>query len=873
MSLEPEASAHPCDHRGVRPTQLALAIASLALSACPGRGHPPRDANTTDGALDAAGDASLRTITTHVEDPIARVSLTAGPLRLRVDHADGTSWFASPAATPFLEIGAYLGGPSPSRFHDPRVQSPSGIEWRSPTHVSDDTVDGATVLTLLDDRVGPVAVTIAAVSGSPGTFRLHVEARGADAAMLRFHLAADGNDAYHGLGERFGMVDARGAIVPMQLHVDGRSESSTNETHVPVPFMASTRSYGLFVATREAGAFDVASSDTTRVSATFEGAIADVYLFVARSPADVVAAYTRTAGLPRLPPRWAFGPMQWRNVWDSSDAMLADAHRLRAEDIPTTTMWIDNPWEASYNDHVFDTRRFPDPAALLGELRALGYRSIVWSTPYVDAVENGDSPATTAERLYETARDRNWLVRYPGGSPYISISNPASAAGMSARGGMIDFSSRDASAFWTERLLPLMDLGLRGFKLDYGEDIVSELGGSRTRFAFSDGSTERTQHSLYPQGYHAAYRAALDQRAGGDGFLIVRASSYGGERVADVIWPGDLDSDFSRHDDVHVGGLPAAINGFLSLAESGFPTFGSDTGGYRGGTPTREALLRWAEHTAFTPVMQLGGGGSSHNPWMYDADAVAIYRSLARVHTALVPYLRLGAVAASRDGTPSALSLAMAYADDLDARNDPYAYLLGTDLLVAPVVDPDVTTRAVHLPAGRWVHWFTGRAYDGAAGTQSISVPLGQPAVFLRQGAIVPMLADDVDTLVDATDTTVTDLRSRASILRARIVPAGHRTVELEDGTRLEVDDTGADLVLAFTPGTESRELRATMHLASAGAGPRAPTTVTLADGTPLTAVSDAITVDAGCDGCWYRDAISGDLHVAVRAIARVTAR
>ncbi|MEI8258682.1 MAG: TIM-barrel domain-containing protein, partial [Deltaproteobacteria bacterium] len=460
-----------------------------------------------------------------MDDSLARVSLTAGPLRLRVNHADGTPWFASPSATPFLEIGAYPGGPSPSRFHDPRLASPGGVEWRAPSRVSDDTVSGGSVITLLDDRVGPVTVSIAAVIGAPGTFHMHVEARGRDAAMLRVHLAADEAGAYHGLGERFGRVDARGTIVPMQLHVDGRSESSTNEAHVPVPFVASTRSYGLFVASREAGAFDVAATEATRVSATFEGAVADVYLFAARTPGDVVAAYTRTAGLPRLPPRWAFGPMQWRNVWDSADAMLADARRLRAEDIPTTTMWIDNPWEASYNDHVFDTRRFPDPVALLGELRALGYRSIVWSTPYVDAVEDGASPANAAERLFVTARDRNWLVRYPAGLPYISISNPASAAGIQARGGMMDFTSPEASAFWTERLAPLMELGLRGFKLDYGEDIVSEIGGTRTRFAFADGTSERAQHGLYPQGYHSAYRAALDQRAGGDGFLIVRASS------------------------------------------------------------------------------------------------------------------------------------------------------------------------------------------------------------------------------------------------------------------------------------------------------------------------------------------------------------
>jgi hypothetical protein len=267
--------------------------------------------------------------------------------------------------------------------------------------------------------------------------------------------------------------------------------------------------------------------------------------------------------------------------------------------------------------------------------------------------------------------------------------------------------------------------------------------------------------------------------------------------------------------------------------------------------------------------MQLGGGGDSHNPWAYDSDAIAIYRSLARLHNDLVPYLRLGALAASQDGTPPALALSLAFPDDPGARADAFSYLLGTDLLVAPVVDAGATTRHVHIPAGLWVHWFTGTAYTGPLDAD-IAAPLGQPVVLLRQGALVPLLASDVDTLVEASDATVTTAASRASIVRARMVPAGARSIHLEDHTQLGFDDSVAALALDFTPGTDGAELRALIDLAHAGSGMRVVSSVAFADGTPFTAAPDAASVDGGCDACWFHDSAAGTLHIAFRRAGRV---
>jgi len=284
-------------------------------------------------------------------------------------------------------------------------------------------------------------------------------------------------------------------------------------------------------------------------------------------------------------------------------------------------------------------------------------------------------------------------------------------------------------------------------------------------------------------------------------------------------------------------------------------------------------LLRWAEHTAFSPILQLGGGGESHNPWSYDAGATAIYRDLARVHNDLVPYLRAHAIAASRDGTPPVQALALAFPDDPGSQRDGDAYLLGDDLYVAPVLTAGATTRRVHIPPGTWVHWYTGEAQRGPVDVE-VAAPIGRPPVFLRQGAIIPMYAGDVATLASTDAADVVDLGDRQAILRARIVPAGTRAFTVEDGTRIDVTDSPDALRLGFTPGTEARELRATLELAHRGSGATAaPTRVEREGGAALVMAPDAATVTAGCDGCWHHDAATRTLRVSVRGAARLTVR
>ncbi len=806
--------------------------------------------DATEAGVDAPAPAipwSLRAMGSGFE-----ATLAGSPARLRLRRAS-TGLIESPEAMPLVVIGTRSGGISPTRFHDPRQANPSGIEWVVPTEVR--SVDEAAgTVTLTHPSTGDVVLRLTRTNDD--VLSLVVEARGPDVAMLRFDAPMD-DGGYHGLGEQFAGFDARGRVVPTQFHVSGQSESGTNEAHVPVPFMVSTKGYGVFVETHEAGAFDVGATEPGRWSARFEGTRATLHLFAQATPRGVIAAYTRLTGLPRMPPRWSFGHQQWRNAWDNDAQVLEDARRLRSEGIPTSTIWIDNPWQTSYSDHTIDRARFREPEAMMATLRSLGFRSIFWSVPFLDAVTDGETPQNPAERLWVQAREQNLLVRSSSGRPYITPTRYGGPSGMpNANGSPLDWTNPAATEFWVQQLRPVIELGARGFKLDYAEDVVSELIGTRPGFRFFNGDTERRGHWFYPQGYHAAYRAALDRWAGGDGFLLGRASSWGGQAISDLIWPGDLDNDFSNHDDVNVGGLRAAIHGMVSLAESGFPSYASDTGGYRGGRPVKEVLLRWAEHTALSPFMQLGGGGESHNPWSYDEEATRIYRGLARLHDDLTPYYIEHALRASATGVPPVVSAVVGFPDDPMSARDPEAYLLGDDLFVAPVVTAGATTRALRVPPGRWVHWWTGTSYEGPSDA-TVAAPIGQPVLLVREGAVVPMNPQEVQSLVQTDGDQVVDLSDRATIRRMRAFPGTLATMRaLGTDASVRVERTSTGWTIGWQPTGTVSVLRSEVVVGTAAS---AVTGVTVG-GTGLARNADAR--EGRCTRCWDADAMRGVVWV-----------
>lgn len=768
------------------------------------------------------------------------------PLRLVLDAPGGFT------AERFLEIALVPGGPD-DRFIDPRDVDPAAYEWTVPSRAVGWDAASETL-----EVEGGARISL---HGGQEAAALEVDASAVDGAVLvRLVLPLDAGEPIYGFGERFTSADASGQVSEMQLRIDLDSESSTNETHVPVPLaLWPARGAGLFVEDRRPGAFDAGAARPGALLATFalsEPGPLVAHLYAAREPLDLVRRYVALTAPPALPPEWAFAPMQWRNVNESSDELLDDARRMRELDIPGSCMWIDNPWQTGYNTFVVDEERFAGAAAMLAEVAALGYRVIVWSTPYVNR-----SGPTAAD--WDEASAAGYLVADADGRPF-----PFPWA--NGPGGMVDFTAPGATAWWQERIARALERGVSGFKLDYGEELVPELLGRVSPWRLAAGSAQ-TLHAEYARHYHQAYLDAL----GEGGFLITRAGTYGDQAVNTAVWPGDLDSDFSRHGvdngegKRNVGGLPAAIAATLSLSVSGYPFFGSDIGGYREGPPTTEVLLRWAEAASVGTIMQLGGGGRSHNPWdetLFDPIAVDIYRTYARLHMALFPYLIGLARAAAADGTPVVRPTRFLHPS---AASDEASFLVGDALFAAPVVEPGASERTVVLPPGRWIDWWTGEASEGdGARAVTVPAPLERLPLWRRSNTFVPLLARDADTLEPASAPGVTSYADPAfgGELRLLITPEiAPAWIELHDGGRVTASPE-ADAWFV-TLGAGDRYSVMTLDVdgrAAEIAAVRDPSSVT-ADDEDLPAAADPAALDScPAPGCFLWQEAESRLRIRV---------
>ncbi|MBI5499499.1 MAG: glycoside hydrolase family 31 protein [Deltaproteobacteria bacterium] len=817
----------------------------------------------------------------------AATTVTRSPFDLRVELTDGTSWGAPGSDVPelgLLSFGAYSTRMNPARYYDPMAPAPGS--WIRPGRVRSATVEGGHAV--LDVEIDPLVGDGLDVeltrdcdrppSGGPDyrcwtTVSVRVREPGS-VAFTRLAWALEPDEGLYGLGERFDAPEARGRRHAMQMEL-ADTESGLNEVHVPVPWVVSTRGYAVLVEDTRPAGFDLGATDGNVVTATFASVGFTFHVVTSPDPWVLAGGVAALTGAARIPPAWAFGPQMWRNELADGAELLADAAAIRANDLPVSVLWIDNPWQTAYNDFTFNAVQFPDAAAMIGQLHDAGYKVLAWSTPYLDSsddsgVRAGMNPDTGG--LFEEAEAAGHFVQNSSGH---AAQFPWTSGKM---GAMIDFTGDAARAWWTETARRATGLGIDGFKLDYGELTVS-LVGSRLGLRFADGSTEAETHNVYSTLYHRAYRAAVDADRP-DGFLIGRASTLGGQQDVDCIWPGDLDSDLSypgdeTPDGPSVGGLASAVHALQSLAVSGFPTFGSDTGGFRNGAPTSETLVRWAAHTAFTPVMQLGGGGDSHNPWdttQFPEDWVLpAMRKLMKLHQQLFPYLYVLVCEAAADPSrPSVMPLGLVYPDDNAAREDDCAYLLGPRLLVAPGCrgeDP----RRVHLPAGTWVDWWTGDVHAGPTDIDAPN-PVDAAPVFLAAGAIVPMLPAELDTMVETGAADTVDPGDAAGPHRLRIVPAiGEETTwditavpeDLRSGfagvvaeARVQTRDDCVSLNVTRRDEGAAVVLELDWQVVS----PEAPGRV---EGVSFVEAPDVETVLDGCDGCWFHDGTTGKVFAS----------
>jgi alpha-glucosidase len=564
---------------------------------------------------------------------------------------------------------------------------------------------------------GGMTLSVAAEQVAEGILSVVITpSRPSGVEALGFCLPAKPDEHFYGLGERFDHFNLAGQVIKNQT----AEEAGLRTTYAPAPFLLSSRGYGLYVETMAQATFDLRTGGRGCYLVRVAGSDLHLYFFGGPDPRTVVARHARLVGLPPLPPSWAFGV--WKNLIGGQDRVLQDLGRLRDAGVPLDAVWIYDavveragfgwPWQI-YGP--IPPGSYPDIPGLIDRLHGMDLKVLGYLNPFLYPKWAG----------YDEARQKGYLVQTANGQPYLQTWTFGQRA-------HLDFTNPQAARWWQDRVrYALSTVGFDGAMLDFGEDAPVD-----GRYAgVSSGSL---MDNMYPVLYHrAAYEAGQAAKPGNFVFFA-RAGYSGSQRYSTGRFTGDQTRSWSDRRGLR-SVIPAVLNGSLS----GWPYWGPDIAGFFQGKEAvkgpgeKELWIRWTEVGAMMPTMRDMYGAMKDPVSLFtDDETLSVFRTYATLHTALKPYLYRYARIAHEQGVPIVRPLFLNYPDKAETYALQDQYLLGDDLLVAPVLEPGQTQRTLYLPAGHWRFYWTGEVHEGGRRV-TVPAPLHEIPLFVREGADV----------------------------------------------------------------------------------------------------------------------------------------
>ncbi len=546
-------------------------------------------------------------------------------------------------------------------------------------------------------------------------------------------------ETYYGFGEKaFAEMSRNGKFI-VNWNTDTFSYPiGTDPIYQAIPFFTALhdgKAYGVFFNNTFRSWFDMGAKSPERYSFGANGGELDYFVFTGgkeRSPKNVLADYADLTGKTPLPPIWALGNQQsrWSYFPDSRVREIADG--FRKNKIPADVIYLDIDYMDGYRVFTWDKKRFPDPPKLISDLRANGFQTVLIIDPGIKVVENYS--------VYADGKRRGIFVKNPDGTELNRDVWPRSSA-------FPDFTDAKARDWFGAQFKGHIDEGIAGFWNDMNEPGVfmsdktekpEVLHHPAKTFPYDtphkgDGlpDTHRRYHNVYGMqmarsSFEGVKKLAPEKRP----FILTRAGFAGIQRFS-AVWTGD---NYASWDHLAMS-LPMLMN----LSVSGVPFVGCDVGGFND-RPSGELYARWLQAATLTPFLRSHSVGWAGNkePWEYGEEFSAINRSTVELRYKFLPYLYTLFREHERTGEPVMRPLWYEFPADKRTYLITDEYLVGRDVLAAPVVKEGVRLRPVYLPAGtEWVNWWTGERLEGGK-EHVVAAPLDRLPLFVRAGAVIP---------------------------------------------------------------------------------------------------------------------------------------
>jgi alpha-glucosidase len=741
-----------------------------------GTDAPTPDVHQPDSALDSSTEAAPDVAEdSEADSPLATWPgvFSLGDFRVSLDEEGrpDVTHVASPGRSLFSvpKVGGWV-SVAETEFEVQEHQGSFSISETlvttcAATQVQQLTYDGATLVIRggFVDGIAPCAATTFEVSFfEVQAGHLGFRVRSLDPAFDRVTLrvASQADERVYGMGEQVphetlnlkgrqipvlsqegGVGRGHPVITPAVDAVSPGSGGSEASTYYAAPHYLTSLQRSLFLENTEVGVFDFRQDDVTEVRLYADRM--DGRILRGDDPLTLIERFTEFAG--RMPPL-----PDWVNegavvaLAKGTEPSLQLVDDLRAHGVEVAGVW-NQTWSGKVVTYigeqvlwnwVSNPTYHPGWGGFVDELDSRGIRTLCYVNPMFVEVPEDAKPV--ARNLYEEGVAGGYFVHDAQGG---ILKIPVTAFDVA----LLDLTNPAAWA-WMKDILQQEVMGTgrcSGWMVDFAEALPFEA-------VLASGVSAASYHNQYPVDWMRLNREAVEDAGRlGDIMLFNRAGHTRTPAYSLLLWQGDQLTTWDEYD-----GLVSAMRGLINGGLSGIALNHSDIGGYTslsqwglGYSREPEQLMRWAEMSAFTSAFRTHEGNQpAANAQVYtDAEAMAHFARMSKVYKALAFYRSQLFQEAWTKGWPVVRHLMLHYPDDAKAHRTDDQFLLGSEILVAPIKNKCWTwpycpyDKETYFPAGEWVHLWTGEVFgNGAKGTMgTVKAPLGSPAVFYRKGSTV----------------------------------------------------------------------------------------------------------------------------------------
>ena len=488
----------------------------------------------------------------------------------------------------------------------------------------------------------------------------------------------------YGLGERFTNFIKNGQTVDIWNEDGG---TGTEQAYKNIPFYLSNRKYGLFVDNPGKVSFEVGSEKVSRVQFSVPGEEMSYSVVGGENLKAILNTSTDLTGKAPLVPDWSYG--LWLSTSFTTDydekTVLEFVDGMAERNIPLSVFHFDCRWmkELEWCNFDWDKSKFPDPEGLLKKLHDRGLKICVWINSYIGQ----KSP------LFEEGAKNGYFIKNEDGSVWQWDRWQAGMA-------IVDFTNPEATKWYQGYLKKLVAMGVDCFKTDFGERIPTE------GVKYYDGSDPELMHNYYTYLYNkAVYNVLVETKGADEAILFARSATVGGQQFP-VHWGGDCSSNYPS--------MAESLRAGLSFGMSGFGYWSHDIAGFED-QASPDLYKRWTQFGLLSSHSRYHGSTAYKVPWLYGDEAVDVAREFTELKLQLKPYLLKMAQETHETGVPMMRAMVLEFPDDPTCEDIDTQYMLGDDLLVAPVFREDGVARFYVPDDGTgqaWTNIITDTAYE-----------------------------------------------------------------------------------------------------------------------------------------------------------------